>query len=182
MFTHVYVNFYIKYEGHQNWSKILSMDILRVFDHHHIWCQNWHQYVWTSSCQFIFFVNLLHSPCVWLFDIWHLFDNLTSFDIFITCTCSMGKAIISHLSLCSQGGVLSLAEGTYPGWGVHTLAREVPYLAGVLTFVWSTHLARGLPTFASGYLPWLGRYLPWLGDTYPGFEVPTLTRKGTCLG
>ena len=30
-FTHVDV----KYEGHQNWSKILSMHILRVFDHHH---------------------------------------------------------------------------------------------------------------------------------------------------
>ena len=26
-----------------------------------------------------FFVNFLHSPHVWLFDIWHLFDNLTSF-------------------------------------------------------------------------------------------------------
>ena len=26
-----------------------------------------------------FFVNLLHSLHVWLFDIWHLFDNLTSF-------------------------------------------------------------------------------------------------------
>ena len=26
-----------------------------------------------------FFVNLLHSPGVWFFDIWHLFDNLTSF-------------------------------------------------------------------------------------------------------
>ena len=25
------------------------------------------------------FVNLLHSPCVWVFEIWHLFDNLTSF-------------------------------------------------------------------------------------------------------
>ena len=22
----------------------------------------------------LFFVNLLHSPCIWLFDIWHLFD------------------------------------------------------------------------------------------------------------
>ena len=34
-----------------------------------------------------FFVNILHSPDVWLFDIWHLFDNLTSFwqlDIFLT--------------------------------------------------------------------------------------------------
>ena len=33
-----------------------------------------------------FFVNLLHSPCVLLFDIGHLFDNLTSFwqlDIFL---------------------------------------------------------------------------------------------------
>ena len=33
-----------------------------------------------------FFVNLLHSPCVWLFDIRHPFDNLTSFwqlDIFL---------------------------------------------------------------------------------------------------
>ena len=43
--------------------------------------------MWTSLCQFNFFVNLFHSPCVWLFDIWHLFDNLTSFwqlDIFLT--------------------------------------------------------------------------------------------------
>ena len=45
------------------------------------------KYLWTSLCPFIFFVNLLHSPCVWLFDIWHLFDHLTSFwqfDIFLT--------------------------------------------------------------------------------------------------
>ena len=49
--------------------------------------KNWRQYVWTSLCQFIFFMNLLHSLCVWFFDIWHLFDNLTSFwqfDIFLT--------------------------------------------------------------------------------------------------
>ena len=77
-FTHIDVNFDDKYEGHQNCSKTLSMNILRVFGHHHMWRQNWCQYVWTSLCQFIFFVNLLHSPCVWLFDIWHLFDNLTS--------------------------------------------------------------------------------------------------------
>ena len=35
----------------------------------------------------LFFGNLLHSPHVWLFDIWHLFENLTSFwqfDIFLT--------------------------------------------------------------------------------------------------
>ena len=87
MFTHINVNFYIKYEGHQNCSKTLFMHILRVFGHHHVWHRNWHQYVWTSLCEFIIFVNLLHSPCVWLFDIWHLFDNLTSFwqlDIFLT--------------------------------------------------------------------------------------------------
>ena len=82
-FTHIDVNFDVKYKGHQNCSKTLFMYILRVFGHHHMWHQNWHQYVWTSLCQFIFFVNLLHSPCVWLFDIflttWHLFDNLTSF-------------------------------------------------------------------------------------------------------
>ena len=80
-FTHIYVNFDVKYEGHQNCSKTLSMHILTVFGHHHLWRQNWHQYVWTSLCQFIFFMNLLHSPCVWLF------DNLTSFwqlDIFLT--------------------------------------------------------------------------------------------------
>ena len=84
-FTHIDVNFDVKYEGHQNCSKTLSMHIFRVFGHHHMWHQNWRQYVWTSLCQFIFFVNLLHSPCVWLFDIWHIFDNSTSFwqlDIF----------------------------------------------------------------------------------------------------
>ena len=46
----------------------------------------------TSICvnlimtKFFFFVNLLHSPDVWLFDIWHLLENLTSFwhlDIFL---------------------------------------------------------------------------------------------------
>ena len=83
-FTHIDVNFDVKYEGHQNCSKTLSMHILRVYGHLHMWHQNWCQYVWTSLCQF-FFLNLLHSPCVWLLDIWHLFDNLTSFwqlDIF----------------------------------------------------------------------------------------------------
>ena len=64
-----------------------------VFSDDHMWCQNWHQYVWTSLCQFLFFVNLLHSLGVWFFDIflttWHLFDNWTSFDIlthYLACT------------------------------------------------------------------------------------------------
>ena len=42
--------------------------------------------IWTSLCQFNFFVNLLHNLGVSFFDIWHLFDNLTSFwqlDIFL---------------------------------------------------------------------------------------------------
>ena len=85
-FTHIDVNFDVRYEGHQNCPKILSMNILRVFSDHHLWRQNWRQYLWTSLCQFNFFVNLLHSLGVSFFDIWHLFDNLTSFwqlDIFL---------------------------------------------------------------------------------------------------
>ena len=35
-FTHIDVNFDVKYEGHQNCSKTLSMHILRVFGHHHM--------------------------------------------------------------------------------------------------------------------------------------------------
>ena len=86
-FTDIDINFDIRYEGHQNCPKILSMNILRVFSDNHLWCQNWRQYLWTSLCQFNSFVNLLHSLHVWLSDIWHLFDNLTSFwqfDIFLT--------------------------------------------------------------------------------------------------
>ena len=58
------------------WPKPLKMCIESVFEH----------FLWPSYAKF-FFVNLLHSPDVWLFDIWHLFDNLTSFwqlDIFLT--------------------------------------------------------------------------------------------------
>ena len=78
-FTNIDINFDVRYEGHQNCPKILSMNILSVFSDHHLWRQNWHQYLWTSLCQLNFFVNLLHSLGVWFFDIWHLFDNLTSF-------------------------------------------------------------------------------------------------------
>ena len=76
-FTDIDINFDVRYEGHQNCPKLLSMNILRVFSDHHLWHQNWCQYLWTSLCQFNFFVNLLHSLGVWFFDIWHLFDNLT---------------------------------------------------------------------------------------------------------
>ena len=43
------------------------------------------------SMSIFFSVNLLHSPGVSFFYISHLVDNLTSFNIFITCICSMGK-------------------------------------------------------------------------------------------
>ena len=80
-FTDIDIDFDVRYESHQNCPKILSMNILRVFSDHDLWHQNWCQYVWTSLCQFNFFVNFLHSLGVWFFDTWHLFDNLTSFDI-----------------------------------------------------------------------------------------------------
>ena len=35
-FTHIDINFDVKYEGNQNCSKTLSMHILRVFGHHHM--------------------------------------------------------------------------------------------------------------------------------------------------
>ena len=111
-FTHIDINFDIKYEGHQNCSKTLSMHILRVFGHHHMWHQNRRQYVWTSLCEFIFFVNLFHSPCVWLFDIWHLFDNLTSFLTYGHGQWDMGKGV-SWLILYIEMGYLG-GWGTWP--------------------------------------------------------------------
>ena len=131
-FTHIDVNFDVKYEGHQNCSKTLSMHILRVFGHHHMWHQNWRQYVWTSLCQFIFFVNLLHSPCVWLFDMWHLFDNLTSFwqlDIFfdIWAMGNVGKWV-SWL-------ILTIEMGHLGGW--HTWAMGHMVNMCVWSCAWS---------------------------------------------
>ena len=35
-FTDIDVNFDLRYEGHQNCPKILSMNILRVFSDHHL--------------------------------------------------------------------------------------------------------------------------------------------------
>ena len=57
----------------QNCPEILSMHTLRVFGYHHMWYQNWCQYVWTSLCQFIFCeVSIVQ-----------VFDFLT-IDIFLT--------------------------------------------------------------------------------------------------
>ena len=62
-------------------QKYFLCKFFRVFGNHYMWHQNWHQYIWISLCQF--FVNLLHSPGIgcFFFDIWHLYDNFTSFDI-----------------------------------------------------------------------------------------------------
>ena len=104
-FTHIDVNFDVTYDGHQKPSKCAWKVFLNNFGDLHMWRQNWHQYMWTSLCQFIFFVNLLHSLCVWLFDTWHLFDNLTSFwqlDVFLTheqCAWAMGHIHLTHLNL-----------------------------------------------------------------------------------
>ena len=35
-FTDIDINFDVRYEGHQNCPKILSMNILRVFSDHHL--------------------------------------------------------------------------------------------------------------------------------------------------
>ena len=64
------------------WSKTLKMCIESVFEQ--FWWPSYLMSKLTSICVNLimwiyFFVNLLHSLCVWLFDIWHLFDFLTSF-------------------------------------------------------------------------------------------------------
>ena len=62
------------------------------------------------------------------------------------------------------GGYLLWLGGTYLGWGVPTLARRVPTLAG------GTYPGQG-------YLPWpgvptlAGEYLPWLGWGTPSYYV-----------
>ena len=81
----------------------------------------------TSICvnlimSIFFFVNLLHSPCVWLFDIWHLFDNLTSFwqlDIFfdIWAMGNVGKWV-SWL-------ILKIEMGHLGGWGTWAMRHMV---------------------------------------------------------
>ena len=61
---------------------------------------------------YFFFVNLLHSLCVWLFDIWHLFDNLISFwhlDSFLTTW-----HLFWHMGngKCGQMGIMVNTEDT----------------------------------------------------------------------
>ena len=130
-FTHNDVNFDVKYEGHQNCSKTLSMHILRVFGHHHMWRQNWRHICVNLIMSIYYFVNLLHSPCVWLFDIWHLFDKMTSFwqlDIFLTTwhlfwyvqhyTWAMG-----HMGKGVSCVILKIEMGYLGGWGTWAMGH-----------------------------------------------------------
>ena len=131
-FTDIDINFDLRYEGHQNCPKILSMNISRVFSDHHMWRQNWRQYLWTSLCQFIFFVNLLHSPGVWFFDIWHLFHNLTSFDILVhylnhlSSSLARGQAV--HVTSCGPYpcALLPMLVIWLIAHVVHTLVPHTP--------------------------------------------------------
>ena len=82
------------HEVHRYWASILTSQMMVTKNP-----QNVHRkFFWAILMTFIsdvkidvnmceplmsiyFFVNLLHSPDVWLFDIWHLFDNLTFWHI-----------------------------------------------------------------------------------------------------
>ena len=126
-FTHIDVNFDVKYEDHQNCSKTLSTHILRGFGHHHVKID-------INMCEphcvnLFFYVNLLHSPCVWLFDIfltaWHLFDSLTSFwqlDIFLTYgqqdTWAMG-----HMGKGVSWLILKIEMWYLGGWGTWVMGH-----------------------------------------------------------
>ena len=122
-FTHIDVNFDIKYEGHQNCSKTLSMHILRVFGHHHMWRQNLYQYVWTS-CEFIF---------LWTSSIVHVFDFLT-FDIFLTTWhlfWHMGNGTLGQMGILvntedrdgAPWGMGHMGDGTHEQWHTWTIGH-----------------------------------------------------------
>ena len=56
----------------QNCSKTYFMNILRIFDDHHMWHQNWPLYVWNTLSQ-AFMVKYLCGQAVWFFDTWHIY-------------------------------------------------------------------------------------------------------------
>ena len=77
-----------------------------------------------------FFVNLLHSLCVWLFDIWHLFNKLTSFwqlDIFLTAwhlfwhmgNRTHGQWVVKGVSWL----ILQIEMGHLGGWGTWVIGH-----------------------------------------------------------
>ena len=111
--------FYLHFEGF--WWSWYVMSKLMSISVNHIMSIN-------------FFVNLLHSLPVCFLDIWHLFDNLTSFDIFIAAYIIWGNVIISHLSVHLS------TVGYLPYLGVPTLALGGTYLGKVPTLAWGTYV------------------------------------------
>ena len=86
----------------------------------------------------LFFVNLLHSPCVWCFDIWHLFDNLTSFwqlDIFfdIWAMGHMGNGIHGQWGIVVNTedrdevprGMGHMGDGAHGQWGTWAIGHMI---------------------------------------------------------
>ena len=63
--SHIDINFHVTYEGHQNWSEIVSIDILRVFMTFISYLKIDLNMREPSLCQFI---SLLPSSKVQLFD------------------------------------------------------------------------------------------------------------------
>ena len=112
--------FYLHFEGF--WWSWYVMSKLMSISVNHIMSIN-------------FFVNLLHSLPVCFLDIWHLFDNLTSFDIFIAAYIIWGNVIISHLSVHLS------PVGYLPYLGVPTLALGGTYLGKVPTLAWGTYIS-----------------------------------------
>ena len=78
-------------------------------------------------------MNLLHSSGFWFFDIWHLFDNLTSFDILTHCypialfpSRSMHYYVnvpnhpLFHYSYAQSPMETAQGDGVYGQWGMLT--------------------------------------------------------------
>ena len=141
------------------WPKTLKMCIESGFEQ--FWWPSYLTSKLTSICVSLimwiyFFVNLLQSLCVWLFDIWHLFDILTSF-------------LTYHLGP-SQGHFWWLKCRSFQGpkvgpgpWPVLT------HFAGSTLLHYISKISKKkktdpTPLTKSWVLYWLGPWSPWLGD------------------
>ena len=82
--------------------KISIESVLTNFDDLHRLCD---VKIGINMCEphyFNFFVNLLHSPSVWFFDIWYIFDNLTSFGHFTSTTSVCHRTIFMESALKAE--------------------------------------------------------------------------------